>query len=64
MGRTLLEAGKGSLAPADIRGLLELRDRPRSGPTIPPEGLPLVSLEYPDPTDSLASTARRLRSSP
>jgi tRNA pseudouridine38-40 synthase len=56
---TLLEVGKGSLAPADIRGLLELRDRSRSGPTIPPEGLYLVSLEYPDPTDSLASTARR-----
>lgn len=58
---TLLEVGKGRLAPADIRGLFEARDRSRSGQTAPPEGLYLVSLEYPDPTDSLA-TAARLRS--
>ncbi|MGH9689035.1 MAG: tRNA pseudouridine(38-40) synthase TruA [Candidatus Acidiferrales bacterium] len=56
---TLLEVGKGRLAPADIGALFEARDRSRSGPTVPPEGLYLVSLEYPDPTDSLASTARR-----
>jgi len=56
---TLLEVGKGALAPADIRQLFELRDRSRSGPTVPAEGLYLVSLEYPDPTDSLASSARR-----
>src|SRR5271156_3150765 len=52
---TLLEVGKGRLAPADIPQLFELRDRSRSGPTVPPEGLYLVALEYPDPTDSLAS---------
>ncbi|MGH9638954.1 MAG: hypothetical protein ACRD3Y_02740, partial [Bryobacteraceae bacterium] len=51
--------GKGRLAPADIAELFEARDRSRSGPTVPAEGLYLVSLEYPDPTDSLASTARR-----
>lgn len=56
---TLLEVGKGRLAPADIRELFADCDRSRSGPTVPPEGLYLVSLEYPDPTDSLASTARR-----
>ncbi|MGH9718469.1 MAG: tRNA pseudouridine(38-40) synthase TruA [Candidatus Acidiferrales bacterium] len=56
---TLLEVGKGRLAPADIAELFEARDRSRSGPTVPAEGLYLVSLEYPDPTDSLASTARR-----
>jgi len=62
---TLLEVGKGKLAPADIRELFAARDRSRSGPTVPPEGLYLVSLEYPDPTDSLAGTARRRsRSSP
>jgi tRNA pseudouridine38-40 synthase len=56
---TLLEVGKGRLAPADIPALFELRDRTRSGPTVQPEGLYLVSLEYPDPTDSLASSASR-----
>lgn len=61
---TLLEVGKGRLAPAGIRELLAARDRSRSGPTVPAEGLYLVSLEYPDPTDSLASAAlRRSRSS-
>lgn len=56
---TLLEVGKGRLAPENIRELFAARDRSRSGPTVPPEGLYLVSLEYPDPTDSLATTARR-----
>ena len=52
---TLIEVGKGRLAPADIAQIFEARDRSRSGPTVPAEGLYLVSLEYPDPTDSLAS---------
>jgi tRNA pseudouridine38-40 synthase len=52
---TLIEVGKGNLAPADIARIFELRDRSRCGPTIPPEGLYLVSIEYPDPTNSLAS---------
>ena len=56
---TLLEVGKGRLASRDIRELFEARDRSRSGPTAPPEGLYLVALEYPDPTDSLATAARR-----
>jgi hypothetical protein len=30
-----------------------MRDRSRSGVTVPPEGLYLVALEYPDPTASL-----------
>jgi tRNA pseudouridine38-40 synthase len=59
---TLLEVGKGRIAVAEIAQLFELRDRTRSGPTVPPEGLYLVSLEYPDPTDSLASSASRRRS--
>src|SRR5208282_5909340 len=58
---TLLEVGKGRLAPEDIPKLFELRDRSRSGPTVPPEGLYLVSLEFPDPTDSLASSSSRRR---
>jgi len=60
---TLIEVGKGRLAPEDIAKLFESRDRSRSGPTVAPEGLYLVSLDYPDPTDSLASAATRLRSS-
>jgi tRNA pseudouridine38-40 synthase len=54
---TLIEVGRGRLTPEDIPGLFELRDRSRSGPTTPPEGPYLVGLEYPDPTDSLASFA-------
>jgi tRNA pseudouridine38-40 synthase len=57
---TLIEVGKGRLAPADIPQLFEARDRSRSGPTVPPEGLYLVSLEYPDPTDSLAVSSRAI----
>jgi tRNA pseudouridine38-40 synthase len=56
---TLLEVGKGRLAPADIPQIFEARDRSRSGPTVPAEGLYLVALEYPDPTDSLASHSKR-----
>jgi tRNA pseudouridine38-40 synthase len=57
---TLLEVGKGRLTPGEIPHLMELRDRSRSGPTVPPEGLYLVSLEYPDPANSLtAFSARR-----
>lgn len=56
---TVLEVGKGKLAPADIRDLFAARDHSRSGSTAPPEGLYLLSLEYPDPTDSLAASARR-----
>jgi tRNA pseudouridine38-40 synthase len=59
---TLIEVGRGRLAPEDIPALFDLRDRSKSGPTAPPEGLYLVSLEYPDPTDSLASLPKRERS--
>ncbi len=50
---TLLEVGRGRLAPADLPALFERRDRSRSGPTVPPHGLYLVSVEYPDPAASL-----------
>ena len=58
---TLIEVGKGRLAPDDISRLFELRDRSQSGATMPPEGLYLVSLEFPDPTDSLATSSSRRR---
>lgn len=60
---TLIEIGRGRLGTADIPRIFEARDRNESGPTAPPEGLYLVSLEYPDPADSLASTAVRSRHS-
>jgi tRNA pseudouridine38-40 synthase len=44
---TLLEVGRGRLQPGDIPKLLELRDRARSGPTVPAHGLCLLSVEYP-----------------
>ena len=59
---TLLEVGKGRLAPSDIPALFELRDRARSGPTVPPDGLYLVELEYPDPTNSLVRHSSGQRS--
>jgi tRNA pseudouridine38-40 synthase len=58
---TLLEVGKGRLAPDEISKVFRLRDRSRAGATVPPEGLYLVSLEYPDPTDSLALSESRRR---
>jgi tRNA pseudouridine38-40 synthase len=58
---TLIEVGKGRLSSADIPRIFDAFDRNRSGPTMPPEGLYLVSLEYPDPTDSLASAGLRSR---
>src|SRR5215469_13583257 len=54
---TLLDIGRGRLATSDIPAIFEALDRSRSGPTVPAEGLYLVALEYPDPTDSLASSS-------
>ena len=56
---TLLDVGRGKLAPNDIAAIFESKDRSRSGPTVPPDGLYLVSLEYPDPTASLAHERRK-----
>lgn len=39
---TLMEAGRGALEPAQIKAILEARDRRAAGPTAPPEGLTLV----------------------
>lgn len=46
---TLLEVGRCRIAPKEIPEIFAAKDRARSGPTVPPEGLYLVSLEYPDP---------------
>jgi tRNA pseudouridine38-40 synthase len=43
---TFLMVGKGSLAVADVRRILELRDRSAAAATAPAHGLFLVSVEY------------------
>ena len=48
MTGTLLEIGRGRLAAEDILRLYESRDRSAAGPTVPPQGLFLVEVEYPD----------------
>jgi tRNA pseudouridine38-40 synthase len=45
---TLVDVGRGKLMPEDITELFELRDRSKSGPTMPPQGLCLAEVEYPD----------------
>jgi len=50
----LLEVGRGRVQPSNIPRVLELRDRTQSGPTVPPQGLCLVSVEYPDTTNSIS----------
>ena len=45
---TLLEVGKGKLAPEDIPEILEARDRSAAGPTARARGLTLVKICYPD----------------
>ncbi len=43
---TLLEVGRGKLAPSEVGEILRSRDRRRAGPTAPPEGLYLLSVLY------------------
>jgi tRNA pseudouridine38-40 synthase len=49
---TLVDVGRGKLHPEDIPKLFEMRDRSKSGPTMPPHGLCLSEVEYPAPADS------------
>ncbi len=56
---TLMDVGRGKLAPSDLEGLFALRDRSKSGPTVPPHGLCLESVEYPDPANSLGAGGSR-----
>jgi tRNA pseudouridine38-40 synthase len=43
---TLLEVGRGKLQPEDIDKLYELKDRSKSGPTVPPQGLFMVRVDH------------------
>jgi len=43
---TLMEVGRGRLAPADVTRILAARDRTLAGPTAPAQGLCLVEVEY------------------
>jgi tRNA pseudouridine38-40 synthase len=43
---TLLDVGRGRLSPGDIDRLFDLRDRSKSGPTVPPQGLVMVEVQH------------------
>ncbi|MFO7891219.1 MAG: tRNA pseudouridine(38-40) synthase TruA [bacterium] len=43
---TLLEVGRVRLTPEDFKNILEARNRKLAGPTAPPQGLYLVSVQY------------------
>jgi tRNA pseudouridine38-40 synthase len=43
----LIEVGRGARSPADVKTLLEGRDRRRNAPTADPEGLCLRRIDYP-----------------
>ena len=52
MTGTLVDVGRGKLRAADIPELFALRDRAKSGPTMPPHGLCLAKVEYPEATNA------------
>jgi tRNA pseudouridine38-40 synthase len=43
---TLLDIGRGKLTPDDIERLFELKDRSKSGPTVPAQGLVMVAVQH------------------
>jgi tRNA pseudouridine38-40 synthase len=43
---TLVEVGRGRFTPDEVKAILDARDRTRSGPTAPPQGLYLVKVIY------------------
>jgi tRNA pseudouridine38-40 synthase len=45
---TLLEIGKGKLKPADMRNIIEAKDRSRAGFSVPAQGLFLEKVVYPE----------------
>lgn len=45
---TLLKVGSGHIAPHEIKGIIEGKDRALAGPTAPAKGLTLVKICYPE----------------
>ena len=43
---TLLQAGSHSIEPERVKEIIEAHDRSMAGPTLPPQGLTLVKIEY------------------
>ena len=43
---TLIEAGKGTLSPKDIKDILETKDRTKAGEKAPAKGLCMLKVEY------------------
>ena len=43
---TLVDVGLGKINPSEIPGIIEAKDRSRSGKTLPPSGLYLLNVEY------------------
>jgi tRNA pseudouridine38-40 synthase len=43
---TLLDIGRGKLVPEDIERLFKLKDRSKSGPTVPAQGLVMVAVTH------------------
>jgi len=53
----LVEVGRGRLQPEDVATILTQRDVQRGGPCLPPRGLCLVEVGYPDPVVDETPTA-------
>ncbi len=43
---TLIEVGEGTIEPAEVKAILEAKDRSRAGKTVSPSGLCLMGVEY------------------
>jgi tRNA pseudouridine38-40 synthase len=43
---TLLEVGLGKIVPEKVKDILDIKDRPSAGPSLPAKGLCLVRVEY------------------
>ncbi len=59
---TLVEVGKGRMTSAEVAAALESRDRRNAGPTLPPEGLRLEWIRYPQEAFDPAGPAPAIQS--
>ncbi len=58
---TLVDVGKGRMAPGRVKEILDSRDRNQAGPTAPPQGLCLLRVDYPDKKKKTAPASRTVR---